>query len=259
MKTPSGPLPGDEPRLVLAARNLVVGYQGRALLPPIDLAIHRGETWVVVGRNGSGKSTFLKTMLGLLAPVSGTVERPAGVECSYVAQRHHVEPTVPMRGVDLVAMGRDQDWSFLNPFKTPDSYEDVMMALKRVGAEGFAKKRFDAMSGGQQQKVMLAQALVSRPEVIILDEPTAAMDVVAEHATIHVLSQLRQDLGTAVVLVTHRLSLGLRHADKACFVDAETGTLVVGTPRDVIAHPTFQKYFGLLVEHHDAEEEKPCD
>src|SRR3989338_2650133 len=186
----------DAGPVVLGARRLVVGYQGKAILPPIDLEIRRAENWVVVGRNGSGKSTLLKTLLRLLAPVDGEVIRPAGIEVSYVAQRHHIEPTVPMRGVDLAAMGRDQDWSFLNPFKTPDSQADVVEAIQRVGATSFAGKRFDAMSGGQQQKIMLAGAFVWNPAVMILDEPTAAMDVVAERATLDVLGQLRKDLGT---------------------------------------------------------------
>lgn len=232
------------PQTVLGGRGLVVGYNGRALLPPIELAISRGETWVVVGRNGSGKSTLLKTLLGLLPAVGGVVVRPAGVEVSYVAQRHHIEPTVPMRGIDLVAMGRGRDWSFLNPFKTQDSWKDVEEALARVGAGSFGKKRFDALSGGQQQKIMLAQAIVSKPEVIILDEPTAAMDVVAEQATLDVLAALRSDLGTAVVLVTHRVSSGLRSADRACYVDAESQAVVVGTPRDVLFAPSFQLKFG---------------
>lgn len=234
----------DAQPVVLGARRLVVGYHGNGILPPIDLEIRRAENWVVVGRNGSGKSTLLKTLLRLLPPVDGEIVRPTGVEVSYVAQRHHVEPTVPMRGVDLVAMGRDQDWSFLNPFKTPDTHADVLEAIERAGAQSFAHKRFDAMSGGQQQKIMLAQAIVSKPDVMILDEPTAAMDVVAERATLDVLEHLRQDLGTAIVLVTHRVSTGLRRADKACYVDLETQAVVTGSPDDVLGSTSFQRQFG---------------
>lgn len=247
--------PVDARPVVLGARRLVVGYHGRGILPPIALEIRRGENWVVVGRNGSGKSTLLKTLLRLLPPVDGEILRPAGVEVSYVAQRHHVEPTVPMRGVDLVAMGRDQDWSFLNPFKTPDSYADVLEAIQRAGAASFAHKRFDAMSGGQQQKIMLAQAIVSKPDVMILDEPTAAMDVVAERATLDVLGHLRQDLGTAIVLVTHRVSTGLRQADRACYVDQETQAVVVGSPDDVLRDPSFQRQFGDHVDCDPDEED----
>jgi zinc transport system ATP-binding protein len=248
MTTTNDVPPAATAPVVLGARRLVVGYNGKGILPPIDLEIRRAENWVVVGRNGSGKSTLLKTLLRLLAPVDGEIVRPSGVEVSYVAQRHQVEPTVPMRGVDLVAMGRDQDWSFLNPFKTPDSYTDVLDAIRRVGAESYARKRFDAMSGGQQQKIMLAQAIVSKPEVMILDEPTAAMDVVAEQATLDVLGQLRKDLGTAIVLVTHRVSTGLRQADRACYVDQETQAVVVGHPDDVLRAPSFQRQFGDHVD-----------
>ncbi len=246
MTTPTNPVEAGP--VVLGGKRLVVGYAGRGILPPIDLEIRKGENWVVVGRNGSGKSTLLKTLLRLLPPVDGELIRPAGIEVSYVAQRHQVEPTVPMRGVDLVAMGRDQDWSFLNPFKTPDSWLDVLEAVRRVGAESFADKRFDAMSGGQQQKIMLAQAIVSKPEVMILDEPTAAMDVVAEQATLDVLAHLRQDLDTAIVLVTHRVSSGLRQADRACYVDQETQAIVVGHPDDILRAPSFQRQFGDHVD-----------
>ena len=241
---PAAATGGDGPPL-LAAQNLEIGHGGRALLPPVSLAINLAESWVVVGRNGAGKSTLLRTLLGLLPPVSGCVTRSAAAVV-YVPQRVELEPTVPMRGVDVVAMGLDAGWSFLRPWRSRAQWRVVAVAIADVGAEAFARQRFETLSAGQQQRIMLAQALVGRPALIILDEPTAAMDLIAERDTLAILARVRANRGCATMLVTHRLSAGLRQARHAVFLDAESQTAVVGTPADVLAHPVFQQHFGTV-------------
>lgn len=235
------------PGSCLEAVDLVVGYRGRPLLPPVSLAVQPAQIWVVVGRNGAGKSTLLKSLLGLLPPVTGRVERRANLRVAYVPQRLHLEATVPMRGRDVVAMGWDAGWSFTTPWRPARVATEVQAALERVDAQGFAEERFGALSIGQQQRILLAQALVGAPDLIVLDEPTAAMDMVAERDTLRLLDGLRAERGTALVWVTHRLGEALRDADRVCFVDAEESAAVVEVPAGIARHPLFMKHFGRQV------------
>ncbi|MEB3329606.1 MAG: ATP-binding cassette domain-containing protein [Candidatus Sericytochromatia bacterium] len=235
---------GEEARPLLAAQHLEIGHGGRALVPAISLVVHPSDSWVVVGRNGAGKSTLLRTLLGLLSPVAGRVTRAPGATVVYVPQRVELEPTVPMRGVDVVAMGLDAGWSFLRPWRRRGDRDAVAAAIADVGAEAFAHQRFETLSVGQQQRLMLAQALVGQPALIILDEPTAAMDLIAERDTLAVLARVRAARGCATMLVTHRLSAGLRQAQHVVFLDAESQTAVVGVPATLLAHPVFQQHFG---------------
>lgn len=233
---------------ILAARDLRVGYGDRPLLPAVNFAVRPGEQWVVVGRNGSGKSTLLKTLLGLLSPLGGQVERPEGTTLAYVPQRYPLDPTVPVRAIDLVAEGLEAGWSFVKPFRGAGDRRRVKDALARVGAEALAERRFDTLSEGQKQRVLLARALVGRPSLILLDEPTSAMDLLAEQQTLDILDGLRRELGTAVMLVSHHLEATLALANQAVFVDAEHQVVAVGPVSTILENATFRHHFGGLVD-----------
>jgi zinc transport system ATP-binding protein len=237
----------DKP--VLSAQNLRVGYEGRAILPPINLEIHKGVQWALLGRNGSGKSTLLKTFLGLLEPVDGRIERPSNGRIAYVPQRHRIDPLAPMRSVDLVKQGLEAGWGFMQPFRGRDTNAKVQLALHRTGAEGFAYKRFAELSGGQQQRVMLARAVVSEPDLIVLDEPTSAMDVVAASQTLEILETLTAEIKTSVLLVSHHITSALSFADNALFVDLDHQEVATGTVKEIQTNPLFRHHFGGLVDH----------
>lgn len=235
---------GDE---LLRCERLVVGHRGRPLLPPCDAAIRRGALTVVVGRNGSGKSTFFRTVLGLLPPVSGRVERPTpGVRLSYVGQAMTLDRVLPLRARDIVAWGLLSRWSFLGSPQRRRADEACAQALAEAGATELAERPFRDLSEGQKQRVLLARMLASRPDVAFLDEPTAAMDAVAEEQTIEHLAHLAHDRGLAVVLITHVLGLAERVADEAVFLDRDDGVVVVGPPATVFTHPSFRRQFGAV-------------
>ncbi|MEB3198373.1 MAG: ATP-binding cassette domain-containing protein [Candidatus Sericytochromatia bacterium] len=236
----------SEGACVIEAREMVVGHRGRALLPPLSASVLAGQAWVVLGRNGAGKSSLLKTLLGLLPPVSGRVLREPSMHVAFMPQRHLVDPTLPMRARDVVAMGADEGWSFLRPLRAPGGRQAVERVLTLAGCEELANERFGSLSVGQQQRVLLAQALVGQPDLVVLDEPTAGMDVVAEREALRVIDREREARGMAVVWVTHRLHDGLRRADRVCFVDADSQTAVMTAPRDLLQHPVFVSQFGRL-------------
>lgn len=231
----------------------MVGYAGQAILPALDFAVYPGEQWVVVGRNGSGKSTLLKSLLGLLAPIGGRFERPEGSRLAYVPQRHLLDPHVPMRSRDVVAEGLEGEWSFLRPLAPRGSRARIARALERAGASHLAAQRYTELSEGQKQRVLLARALVAEPALMVLDEPTAAMDLLAEQQTLSILADLRREVGTAVLLVSHHLTAALAQADRALFLDAEHQAVLAGPIAQVLADPAFGRHFAGLVEHPEHE------
>lgn len=230
---------------LMTCRGLVIGYRGRALLPAFDLEIRRGTFLAVVGRNGAGKSTWFKTLLGLLPPVAGSVTRArASLRCAYVPQLAAMDPLLPLHAHEIVLWGRMGGWSFLKPWATRRDRALVDQALDAAGARAFAHRPYRELSEGQKQRVMLARVLASEADVVLLDEPTAAMDAVAERETMGLLRQLASERGMAVVVVTHELGVPSEHADTVLFVDREAPAVVVGDAATVYCHPAFRRQYG---------------
>jgi len=232
-----------EPKLLLASRSVEVGYLGQAILPPVSVEIREGEFWAIIGRNGSGKTTWLKTMLGLLPPVRGRVEHGhAGLRLSYLPQRKAIDELYPLLARDVVRMGLDRGWSFVRPWLGRE-HPEVTSALEEMGVNDLADEPFRRLSEGQKQRVLFARLSVSRAELAVLDEPTSAMDQVAEHEAFTLLDGLRERRGLAIVIVSHYLGMVRRFADRALLLDRDTGTAVSGAPAEVFADDRFHARF----------------
>lgn len=242
MITPTKPLT----QALLTTESLSVGYGGAPVLPPMTFSVHPGELWVLAGRNGSGKSTLLRTILGLLPPVGGTLKRPPSTSIAYLPQVQSLDPIVPMRVWDIVAEGVESGWSFLKPWRSADKKERISEALARTGAESLTKRSFVELSEGQKQRVLLARAIAASPQLLLLDEPTSAMDLKAEEEAIAHIANLRRELGTAVILVSHHLPAAIKAADHILFVDAEHQGVAAGTVQAVLADPIFHRQFAGL-------------
>ena len=231
-----------EQRELIRCVDLRVGYR-EAILPPIDVTIRSGELWVVIGRNGSGKTTWFKTMLGLIAPIAGKVERlKPKLDLSYVPQRSKYDDLFPLLARDVVAMGAERGGSFFVPrFR---ERPEVMDALKEVGADGLADRAFRQLSEGQKQRVLLARLSASRPDVALLDEPTAAMDVVAEAEAFEYLHRIRRNEGMAIIVVSHFIGIARKYADQAVFLERDTQTVIIGEPGEIMDTQEFRRSFG---------------
>ncbi len=241
------------PQVLLRCRSLRVGYQGRSLLPPIDLDLRQGQFWAVVGRNGSGKSTWFRTVLGLQRPVAGRTEilRPE-TRLAYVAQRIRFDDLYPVDAYDVVAMGRMRGSRSVLPRFTGER-EAVWAALEAVGAQDVAHHNFRALSEGYKQRILLARMVASEADLAFLDEPTAAMDAVAEREAMALIHDLKERFQMAVVVVSHHLEVAKRYADQVLFLDPDAPAVVAGTPREVFTHPAFQvRYTGVELEITDA-------
>lgn len=221
---------------------LEIGYGRAPLLPPISLSVGRGEFWAVVGRNGSGKTTWFRTLLGLQPPVGGTVIHPGGPpRATYIPQRQGYDPIYPLTAAQVVAMAVDRGWSFTRPRAGGDA---VRAALAEVGAAELASRTFRSLSEGQKQRVLLARLVAAEADVAFLDEPTAAMDRVAEREALALLDRVRARHGTTIVVVSHDLAVARAYADHCLFLDRATQHLAVGTPAEVFQHPGFRERYG---------------
>ncbi len=227
---------------------LVVGYGGSPLLPAVDLEMRCGEFWAVVGRNGSGKTTFFKTLLGLIPPVGGRVEHPGGpVRIAYLAQRATFDALYPVSVEQVVAMGRVHRWSFLKPSGKAD-HDAAHRALEEVGMDHLAHRTFRSLSEGQKQRVLFARMIASGAPIALLDEPTVAMDAVAEREAMELLDSLRRRYHLTVVVVTHYLKVAHDTAEHLLFVDPDGRNSIVGTPAEVFAHPAFVARYGEVAQ-----------
>ncbi|QRK07716.1 metal ABC transporter ATP-binding protein [Archangium violaceum] len=231
--------------LLLCCEDLVIGYQGKALLPPINLQVRRGTFLAVIGRNGSGKSTWFKTLLGLQNPVSGRVFRSGpDVRSAYVPQSSGIDGMLPVRSRELVHWGRLSGWNFLRPFSTQKDRMAVEAALESAGAGPIANRPYRELSEGQKQRALLARVLATEADLVLLDEPTAAMDAVAERETMQRLAELARTQRLAVVVVSHDLRVAAEFANQLLFVDREAPAVVLGDATTVFCHPAFRHQYG---------------
>ncbi len=230
---------------LLRCEKLEVGYGGRPVLPPISLEIRPGEFWAVIGRNGSGKSTWFKTILGMLPIVGGQLHRSHGLQMGYVPQRSAFDEIYPLTGCEVVAQALDRGWSFIRP-RSLHRHDEVHHAVELVGAEAFADRPFRSLSEGQKQRILLARLVVAKAQVAFLDEPTAAMDPVAEEEALAQVDRIRQEQGTAVLVVSHNLNVARHHAHRAIYLDKEQ--VAVGTPDEIFSLPVFQTRYAEALD-----------
>ncbi|NWF67750.1 MAG: ABC transporter ATP-binding protein [Chloroflexi bacterium] len=226
---------------VLSAENLSVGYARRTVLADITAALLPGELVCLIGANGVGKSTLLRTLAGMQPPLAGRAlllgDEVQRLDLRARAKRLSLVLTERvdagmMTAYALVALGRypHTDWS-----GRLSAHDDAVVrrALAAVGASDFAQRNIDELSDGERQKVFIARALAQEPAVILLDEPTAWLDVPRRAEIMRVLRVLAHESGRAVLLSTHDLDLALRSADRLWLL-AHDGRLHVGAPEDLV-------------------------
>lgn len=225
---------------------LEVGFGGRPILPPVALEVRPGEVWALAGRNGSGKTTLMRTVLGLLPVVGGELTRAAELRLAYVPQRGQLDLSVPTRVIDHVRGGADPGWSFIDPTHRRRSRKRVEAALAATDTAALAGRRLAQLSEGQKQRVFVARALVAEPTLMVLDEPTSAMDPVAETAVFELLAGLVAERGVALLVASHTMSFVPRYASHCCFLDRERALVRTGAAGDVLADEAFVHQYGRL-------------
>jgi ABC-type Mn2+/Zn2+ transport system ATPase subunit len=205
-------------RTLLELRGATLGHGGVPVLRGVDLAVRAGSFWGVLGANGSGKTTILRTLLGLLPPLGGRVVarglRGEEPRFGYVPQKERLDAAFPLSALDVAAMGTWRSAQPLRGLRGDDRLPLVRRCLAECGAEGFAAEPFASLSGGQKQRVLIARALAAEPEVLMLDEPLAGLDLPTTRAVLRLLEDLKGRRSLTVLMVSHRL-----RAEKSLFTD----------------------------------------
>jgi zinc/manganese transport system ATP-binding protein len=231
---------------------------GRFIWRHVDLEIHRGEFVAILGPNGAGKSTLIKTALGLLPLAEGNLSvlgqrvRRGNDDVGYLPQRRNFDADLRIRGVDLVRLGLDgARWGF--PLPLADRLlaggakaRRVAEVIRLVGAEGYANRTIGELSGGEQQRLLIAQALVSGARMLFLDEPLESLDLNNQQAISGLIQRICQERQVTVLLVAHDVNPLLPFLDRVVYV--AQGHVVSGRPADVIRTETLTQLYGTPVE-----------
>ena len=232
---PATPAPapalGDGPAAaVVLVEDLRVSLGGRQVLDGVTFGVDAGEFVGLIGANGAGKTTIFRVVLGLLAPDSGRVTR-IGRRVGYVPQKISIDADAPLRARDLVTLGLDGErWGVRLPSRARRLRVDEM--LEAVGASGFADARVGTLSGGEQQRVMIAHALVGRPPLLIMDEPLANLDIKSGHEIVELVARLAKEQHLAVLLSAHDINALLPHMDRVVYL--ADGRAATGTTAEVV-------------------------
>jgi ABC-type Mn2+/Zn2+ transport system ATPase subunit len=223
-----------------------IGYGGRALLGGVSIAVEPEDFLAVVGPNGGGKTTLLRTLLGLLPPVAGRREAEAPLGVGYVPQRDHVDALWPLSVGDVVRMGRIPGAGPGTGLGAADD-EAARRAVDRVGLGDLWARSFRTLSGGQRQRTLIARALASAPRLLALDEPTNGMDPAAELSAMDLLRELHAAGGIAVVMISHRLEAVANYARRLAFVDREKPLWKVGPLAEMLEPASLSALYGREV------------
>jgi ABC-type Mn2+/Zn2+ transport system ATPase subunit len=234
-----------DPDAMLKANGLAVGYGRRVILSEVTFAIRPGEFWFLLGPNGEGKTTFLRTVLGLIRPLAGQLwlhpDLQDRTHIGFVPQRCDLNPTLPTTLREFVRLG-------LVGMRTTreNRAERLTWALARTGLGGFAEQDYWSLSGGQRQRALIARALVRQPRVLVLDEPTNGLDLEAEDTALRFLAELNRQEQHTVLFVTHNITLAARYATHVAFF--HNGSVVSGACQAIMQRETLERIYGVAVE-----------
>jgi zinc transport system ATP-binding protein len=215
---------------LISAKNVSVAYGANTVLRDVSLALEPGEIVTIVGPNGSGKTSLLRAIIGALKPARGEIVLKPGLRIGYVPQRLHIDPTLPitverfMRLTDRVSKAQ------------------CKAALDAAGAPDLLRRQMSQLSGGQFQRVMLARALINKPDVLLLDEATQGLDQPGSAAFYRQIEAVRAETGCAVLMISHELHVVMSASDRVLCLNGHV--CCEGTPAVVASAPEYRALFG---------------
>ncbi len=226
---------------LVAIENLTVRFGNRPVVDRVNLSLHRGDIITIIGPNGAGKTTLIKAILGIQAITSGHIMRSKGLVTGYVPQHLSLEQTLPLTVKRFMLL-------------SGQSLAECESALERTGVSHLLNASVHHLSGGEQQRLLLARALVRKPDLLVLDEPAQGVDINGQAALYDLIRQLRDQLNCGVIMISHDLHLVMAATDKVICLNQHV--CCSGHPADVSHDPAFIETFGrpvaesLAVYHH---------
>ncbi|MGH1485536.1 MAG: zinc ABC transporter ATP-binding protein ZnuC [Cellvibrionaceae bacterium] len=235
---------------LISARDISLKDGDRTLLQQISLSIHSGEIITLIGPNGAGKTTLLNILLGLRKPTSGSVNRLDKLRIGYMPQRLQLNPQLPLNVERFLALAHDA-----SPIKG-SAQLSIDTALERTGVSHLKKSEMQNLSGGELQRVLLARALLRKPQLLVLDEPVQGVDVSGQNKLYQLINDLRKELNCGVLMVSHDLHLVMAATDHVICLNQHI--CCHGHPESVSNHPAYLELFGhsasnlaTYTHHHD--------
>lgn len=244
--------PAGSGKDAVVAEGLAVAYGDRLIWQDASFVVHPGEFVAVLGPNGGGKSTLFRLLLGLLHPAAGALQvlgqppRRGNPAIGYVPQRRNIDPDLALRGREFVHLGVDgHRWGFALG-STVDSERRVERAIESVEALDYADRPIGRLSGGEQQRLLLAQALAGEPQMLLLDEPLASLDLRNQIVIAELVSRLARAKGFTVLLIAHDINPLLPIVDRVLYV--AHGGVAIGKPDAVITTEQLSRLYDAPVE-----------
>ncbi len=226
--------------MLLVVDSVSLHRNDKTLLDQVSFSLEKGRILTLIGPNGAGKTTLVKIILGLMKPDAGSVKRAPGIRIGYMPQRLVIDPTLPLTvGGFLKLTDRD-----------PASCKT---ALDWAGVKALWLSPLYSLSGGETQRVMLARALLCKPDLLVLDEPVQGVDVAGQEQLYRLIARIRRDLGCGILMVSHDLHLVMAATDEVICLNQHV--CCHGSPEQVSSDPEFTELFGnrtaLYTHHHD--------
>ena len=229
--------------IIYRASNVALGYDHHVILRGVNLEIHSGQFWSFLGPNGSGKTTLLRGLLGKLKARAGTLQAPPAIDgvapVGFVPQRCEINPTLPITLGEFVGLGLVG-----TRLSKGARRERMAWVLEALWLPALARQSYWTLSGGQRQRALIARALVRRPRVLVMDEPTNNLDVGAERVVLKTLSDFCTQCDAACLCVTHDLGLAERYATHVGLVG--DGGVLAGERQDVLTQANLERLYGRV-------------
>ena len=234
----------NTPASLIKATGICLKISGRPVLDHVDVEVNRGEIVTLIGPNGSGKTSFVRLILGFLQPDEGQLERRKGIRVGYMPQKLHIDEVLPISVARFIRLAGAVPG---------DVFKHV---VDRVGINDLLEKPVQAISGGEFQRVLLARALMRKPDLLVLDEPAQGVDINGQQELYKLIATIRDEYGCGVLMVSHDLHLVMEATDQVLCLN--THICCTGRPEAVSQHPEYLKLFGssldglaVYTHHHD--------
>jgi zinc/manganese transport system ATP-binding protein len=236
---------------IVTVENVAVGYPGKTVWRDATFSLGRGEFVAVIGPNGAGKTTLFRLLLGLQQPLNGTIRilgappKRGSPRIGYVPQHHLIDEETNIEALELVRLAFSGNrWGF--PRNSENDQHAALHALEAVGASELAHQSLGAMSGGELQRIFLAEALVSNPEILLLDEPLSHLDLRRGTEFVQLVSRVVQSRNVTAMMVAHDINPILRFLDKVIYI--AKGKVATGRPEEVLTSERLTALYGVQVE-----------
>lgn len=231
-------------RTLISANNIGVKHGDRTILHDAQLSVAEGEIVTLIGPNGAGKTTLVRVVLGLQKANTGDIFRKSGLKIGYMPQNLHIEPSMPLSVDRFLAL-------------KPCDKEEKLESLRLTGVEHLQNSPMQSLSGGETQRVLLARALLNKPQLLVLDEPVQGVDIAGQSALYDLIARIRDERGLGVLMISHDLHLVMASTDTVICLNQHV--CCHGHPEKVSADPAYLELFGkaahsnvaVYTHHHD--------